>query len=180
MDIKKGKKRGAKVVEPSIIRFERITELLDREKLTRKAFAESLGREPGNVSRILKSQKISEDFIDQVISTYPDYRKEWLLGYDEIPTHTEQAAAAERGRTVTAPILVLEAAVKEVCARENIPVPHLDNIPELLLIEAQLKDYAVSLMWNYIKYKDNSFTWSYLNQVEEAANRKRRKERDNG
>ena len=177
MDSKTRKKRGAKAIEPSLIRYERINELMKRENLKPNKLAERMGREPSNVYRILKPQKISDDFINQIIIAFPDYRKEWLLGYDDFATETEKNAAALRRTKLDAPLIVLDDALKEVCARENIPTPELDNIPELLLIEAQLKDYAVSLMWNYVKWKHNSHVWSYLEQVEESA---KRKEKNNG
>lgn len=176
MDNKKGKKRGAKVVEPSEIRFDRITELLKRENLTRKAFAQSLDREPGNVSRILNSQKISEDFIDQIISTFPDYRKEWLLGYDRFPTHAELSHAQALGSLSDAPITMLEGSYRLVCAREHLPVETLSDPGELAFLVAQLEDYSDFLMWNYVKRKQDSAVWNLLQSVEESI--KRRK--DNG
>ncbi len=174
MESKKGKKRGAKVVEPSMIRFERITELLERENLTRKAFAESLDREPGNVSRILKSKKISEDFIDQVIATYPDYRKEWLLGYDKCPTHTELKQAKAIGALSNAPLTMLEGSYRLVCARENLPVETLSDTMQLAFLVAQLQDYSDFLMWDYVKRKKDrdSAVWNLLESVEESLKRR--------
>lgn len=172
MESKTGKKRGPKVVEPSIIRFERISELLEREKLTKKEFAERLGREPNNVTRILKSMKISEDFINSIINAFPDYQKEWLLGYGRIPTYTEAEKARELQDVLDAPITMLESSLRVVCTRENLPVPTLSDPGELMLLVAQLQDYSDSLMWNYVKWKKSSHVWSFLDQVEEAIKRR--------
>ncbi len=171
------KKRGRNSVEPSNIRFERISELLEREKLTKKEFAERLEREPNNVSRILKSKKISEDFINSIINAFPDYQKEWLLGYGRIPTYTEAERARELQDVLDAPITMLESSLRVVCARENLPVPTLSDTGELMLLVAQLQDYSDSLMWNYVKWKKSSHVWSLLDQVEEAI---KRRNKDNG
>ena len=160
------KKAGRKPVDKSLVRAERITELMERENLRQSDLAAAIGSTQQNISRVLSSQRISESFIQRIIEAFPDYREEWLFGYDKVPTHSEKQIAKSRAYSLNAPIKVLDDALLEVCAREKMEVPHLDNIPELLLLEAQLKDFAVSLMWQYIKYRENSSVWSYLDHVE--------------
>lgn len=162
------KKRGRKPIEPSLIRFDRINELMRLEGIEYQSkLAEEINIPQQSFSRIMSTKKISETIIHDIIHRFPEYREEWLLGYDDIPTHKEKAAAQEKAFRLQASILVLDEAVKEVCAREKMDVPELDNIPELLLLQAQLKDFAISLMSNYLKYRKESCFWSYLDQIDE-------------
>ena len=161
------KKSGRAAVPVSSLRAERITELMQREGLNQNTLAEALNKSQQNISRILTSKKVSEQTVRDIVDRFPEYREEWLLGYDEIPTHKEMHEIENRAVILNAPITVLYDALHEVCAREKMEVPELDNIPELLLIEAQLKDFAISLMWNYVKYRKESCLWSYLDQIEQ-------------
>ena len=145
---------------------------MEKEKIdTQEEFAQKIGTSQQNQSRILKSEKISEQKIQDIIDAFPDYRKEWLLGYDDVPTHSEKHEIHNRAIRINAPITVLYDALREVCARESIDYPENLNTPEILFLEAQLKDYAVSLMWNYIKWKENSHVWSLLEQADELKRR---------
>lgn len=159
-----------KKTEMNPIRAERVKILIDREKITQTELANRIYQSQQNISRIIqKRQPLTEETARDIISAFPDrdYRIEYLLGYDDFMTkedlrrhYTEQSDA-----TNNATIQILDSALREVCLRENMEIPTLDNIPELLLLQAQLRDYADSLMWNYVKHRDHSHVWSYLDQI---------------
>ena len=90
-------------------------------------------------------------------------RPQYLLCMDDIKT-TEDYYSIQFQR-LDSSITLLEEALEEVCLREGMELPHLDNIPELILLQAQLRDYADSLMWNYVKHRKHSHVWSYLDQI---------------
>lgn len=121
------------------------------------------------------SQRIRKPiFEDGVIVGYDRIRPEYLLGIDnEIRTVSDfdRQYVLRNDAVNDACHVMLNSSLREVCAREGIPVPTLDNIPEVLLLEAQLRDYADSLIWNYVKWKDCSHVWSMLEQAEEARKR---------
>ena len=163
----KNRKAGRKTVPDNPIRAERIEQFMQREGLNQDGLASALGTHQQNISRVLKSQKISESFISRIVEAYPDYREEWFFGYEEIPTHSEMHSIENKAISINAPITVLYDALHEVCTREKIDIPEFDKISDLYLMEAQLKDYAVFLMWNYVRYRKESCLWSYLDQIEE-------------
>ena len=94
-------------------------------------------------------------------------RPQYLLCMDDIKTTEDfETTYIQKSQNVMdASITLLEEALEEVCLREGMDLPHLDNIPELILLQAQLRDYADSLMWNYVKHRKHSHVWSYLDQI---------------
>lgn len=166
------KKPGRPEVPTSFIRRERVSDLMRRENINQSELAARLGIPQQSVNRFMKSGKISEQRIKDIIEVFPDYRSEWLLGFDVPATHSEMHSIENSAIELNAPITVLYSAMHEVCARENMEEPDKIDIPEFLFLEAQLKDFAISLMWNYLKYRKNSSVWSYLDQVEEAKKRR--------
>jgi len=94
-------------------------------------------------------------------------RPQYLLCLDDIKT-TEDYYSIQFQRLDSvndACLTLLNNSLKEVCLREGIEVPHLDNIGELFFLQAQLQDFADSLMWNYVKHRKHSHVWSYLDQI---------------
>lgn len=58
----------------------RIQILIKRSKLSNTAFADSIGVQPSSISHILSGRnKPSVDFIQKLLSAYPDISAEWLL-----------------------------------------------------------------------------------------------------
>lgn len=156
------------------IRAERLKILIDREKsknkdLTQAKFAKKIFQSQQNVSRIINLKNaLTEETAKDIIKAYPEYRIEWLLGFDDIMLKEElqENYVRRSDATNTAVIQILDSALREVCAREGIKeIPTLDNIPELLLLDAQIRDFADSLMWNYVKNRKHSHLWSYLDQI---------------
>lgn len=69
---------------------------------TQARLADQLGIEPQNLSRCMISGNISEKMCRKIIELYPDYRIEWLLGYDDCMTHYEWADRIEEMRNIAA------------------------------------------------------------------------------
>lgn len=74
---------------PENKRVARIRIIMDREHLKQKDLADALNMEPQNFSRIMISGKVSEKTCRKIIELYPEYRLEWLMGYDDSPTFTD-------------------------------------------------------------------------------------------
>lgn len=100
-------KAGRKTEPASDLRAERIRKLMEWEKLSQEKLGAKLGMAQQNISRILKSKKISENTISLIIEAFPNYRKQWLLGYDDIPTVEEWEKRKEQT------VLALNTARKE-------------------------------------------------------------------
>lgn len=109
------------------------------------------------------SQGMSKKYYNVEIKIRPQY----LLCMDDIKTTEDfQSMYIHRSQAVNnASLTLLDESVKEVCSREGISILALDNIPELLLLQAQLRDYSDSLIWNYIKHRQHSHLWNYLDQI---------------
>lgn len=149
------------------LRVQRIEEImLDLNYNHRKDFAHDLDMLPQNFSRDMKANKISEKACQRIIRIFPQYNLEWLLGYSDTKykEDAEKEYATDQSIRLNAFITVLDTALREVCARDNIPVPTCD-FPELLFLECQLRDYAVGLMDGYI-HRKNSHVWNLLDNID--------------
>ena len=150
------------------IRAERINIIIKNEGLSQRKFADRLGMSPENLNRIVNRRNpLTEDTARMITDLFPGYRLEWLLGYDDHMTAEDlRRSFIDRSQSNNdASIQILDTALREVCSREGIPVPLLDDIPELWFLQAQLRDFADSLMWNYVIHRDHSHVWSYLDQI---------------
>jgi hypothetical protein len=94
------KKAGRKEELKSDIRVERINKFIERENLSQVKLAEAIGTQQQNISRMLKTKKVSEYIIRNIVIAFPDYREAWFLGYDDYPTYSELNEA--RRHTVAA------------------------------------------------------------------------------
>ena len=97
-------------------------------------------------------------------------RPQYLLCMDDIKT-TEDYYSIQFQRLDSvnnACYTLLTNSLKEVCLREGIEVPNLDNWGDFFLLEAQLQDYADSLMWNYVAHREHSHVWSYLDALDQV------------
>lgn len=84
------------------VRVSRIKELLKREGLKQKDLAYELDMEPQNFSRFMISGKVSEKTCEKIVKLYPDYRIEWLLGYDDLMTHYDWANSVQHMKDLVA------------------------------------------------------------------------------
>lgn len=159
---------------PKEIDFERaenIKTILRLEKLTQVKFAERINMSPENLNRIIKLRHPLTEATAETICTYfPKYRLNWLLGYDRYMTEEEKTRARDLGIRNNAPLTVLDTALLNVCRREGIDPPSIE-IPEFILLESQLEDYAEMLMSNYI-HRDRSHVWRYIDQTVERIEEK--------
>lgn len=81
---------------PENKRVTRIKKILELEHITQKELADKLinprtgnSMEPQNFSRIMISGKVSENTCEKIVAVYPQYRLEWLLGYDDYMTESD-------------------------------------------------------------------------------------------
>lgn len=80
-----------KKTEINPVRAERLKILIDREGITQTDFAVRIHQSQQNVSRIVKmKQALTEYTAREIISEFPEYRIEWLLGYDDYMTTEDQ------------------------------------------------------------------------------------------
>lgn len=164
--------------KPKEIDFDRadnIKTILREENLKQVQFAEKIGMSPENLNRIIKLRHpLTEATAETICVYFPRYRKEWLLGYDPYMTDEEKSRSEDTGYRINAPITVLDTALRNVCQKEKIEVPHLDNIPELIILQSQLEDYAEMLMRNYIQ-RNSSHFWNNLDQALDTIEEKLKK-----
>ena len=155
----------------------RIRELLKREGLKQKDLADLLDIEPQNLSRSLVSGNVSEKMCRNIGDLFPKYNVMWLLGDSDFMLTEEirQDFIARSHATDTACLQILDSALREVCSREGIEIPTIDNIPEILLLQGQLRDFADSLMWNYVRHREHSHFWGTLDQELDTIERKLKK-----
>lgn len=91
---------GRKKVAIHAERGERLKILIDREKKLRNGdfnqtkFAKSIHMSQQNVSRIVqKHQNLYEETAQEIVKQYPEYRIEWLMGYDDYMTMADYLLA---------------------------------------------------------------------------------------
>ena len=159
------------------LRASRIRTLLDREGLKQKDLADRLDIEPQNLSRSLVSGNVSEKMCRNIGDLFPKYNVMWLLGDSDIMLTEEirQDFIARSHAADNACLQLLDSALREVCSREGIEIPTIDNIPEILLLQGQLRDFADSLMWNYVRHREHSHFWGTLDQELDTIERKLKK-----
>lgn len=105
-----------------------------------------------------------------LFSRFFEVRLEFLMCDDNFKTVEElNRHFVEKSCAVNYGLMaLLDSSLTEVCLREGMEKPKLDNIPELMFLEAQIRDFSDALMWNYIKCKQYSHVWGFLDQLGEA------------
>lgn len=74
------------------IRAERVKKLIEREGISQIDFANRIFQTQQNVSRIINLKTaLTEETAQDIVSAFPEYRIEWLLGYDDSMTDYEWA-----------------------------------------------------------------------------------------
>lgn len=158
-----------KATEINPIRAERVKTIIDREDINQQKLAELIFQTQQNVSRIIqKRQPLTEETARAIIRAFPAYRLQWLLGYDDIMLQDDykRAYIDRLDAANNAVMTLIDASVREISAREGIdPPPVIDNIPEYLILEAQIRDFADGLIYNYIRHRSASHLWSLLDQT---------------
>ena len=78
-------------------RAKRFKMLIEREKLTQSALSEKIHLSQQAISHIFTEKNaLTEETARNIINAFPEYRLEWLLGYDDYMTHKEYLAAQYR------------------------------------------------------------------------------------
>lgn len=154
----------------------RIRELLKREGIPQCKLADDIDRDAKHFSRDMCSGKVSEKTCRKIIEVYPDYNLEWLLGISDkmLKKDLNREYVKNIDDMNQALSAVLEGALREVCARENLNFSEElskfgTNPPlwiyESLLLQEQLRSFAIGLVWNYVKYRDNDQFWNTLDSL---------------
>lgn len=66
------------------IRAERIKTLIQREHITQQQLADRIYQSQQNLSRIMTLKSaLTEETARAIVTAFPEYRLEWLLGYDD-------------------------------------------------------------------------------------------------
>ena len=88
----KGSNMSRKKTEINPIRAERVKKLIEREGISQIDFATRIFQTQQNVSRIINLKTaLTEETAQDIVSAFPEYRIEWLLGYDDSMTDYEWA-----------------------------------------------------------------------------------------
>lgn len=84
-----------KKTEINPIRAERVKKLIEREGISQIDFANRIFQTQQNVSRIINLKTaLTEETARDIVTAFPEYRIEWLLGYDDAMTTAEQFSNA--------------------------------------------------------------------------------------
>ena len=150
-----------KPTEINPVRADRVKTILERENVTQQRLAELIFQTQQNISRIMqKKQPLTEETAKAIIAACPEYRIEWLLGYDDIMTQTDEIRVLINNKVDAAEaihqLIFLTAA--EICKRENLPPPEIP-ILEYLELQDHLLDYTELILYDYLKNRDKSRFW---------------------
>lgn len=78
------------------IRAERVKKLIELEKISQTEFAKEIHQTQQNVSRIINLKTaLTEENAREIVKHFPEYRIEWLLGYDDYMTDYDWADGIE-------------------------------------------------------------------------------------
>jgi len=84
-----------KKTEINPIRAERVKKIIETEGISQIDFAKRIFQTQQNVSRIINLKTaLTEETAQTIVSAFPKYRIEWLLGYDDAMTTAEQFSNA--------------------------------------------------------------------------------------
>ncbi len=95
---------------PESKRVTRIKIILEREHITQKDLADRLvdphdpkkSMEPQNLSRMMKTGKITEKTCQRIIAAFPEYRLDWLMGFDDYMTFEDWIDSTHHQQDVVA------------------------------------------------------------------------------
>lgn len=148
------------------IRVDRIKKIMEEEGIKHQIeFADSIGMEPQNLNRIIKSGKVAERTCRKIVDRFPRYRIEWLLGYDDDMTAVDHLRRLIHNRVDTAEAVnqVVISAADDVCRKKGIPRPKIpiDDFDE---IRTRLKDFAELIVSEYIENRETSSYWKRIDK----------------
>lgn len=158
-------------------RVSRIKILMKREGIKQIDLADMLDMEPQNFSRIMTTGRVTEKTCKKIVSHYPQYRLQWLLGYDDCMTleDLKRDLTAKLDDQNRACQILIDSSIRNYCLMEGIDPETVSLDLEYLILEAQLRDFCDGLVWNYLKHREYSHLFGLLDQVEESIKRKYQK-----
>ena len=145
----------------------RLKELINREKIQQQELADYICMSQQSISRIIqKKQSLTDHTARAIIDVFPDYRIEWLLGYDDLVTHADENRMLVNNMIGTAEAIhqVIQFVTDDICRRENIKNPDMDPLSDFLILQNQLHDYAEMIIYYYLFQRENSRIWQRLNR----------------
>ena len=154
------------------IRADRVKELIQREKITQKGLAKLIHQTPQNINRICNKQNaLTEDTAKEIIKAFPQYRYEWLMGIDDFMTKADfwkNGVLSECATQNSIKTLLSDAFVELSQFQKTDVVQNLSDIPqeEYELMEAQIRDFAKCIAWNYL-HQENSHFWRREKRIDE-------------
>ena len=170
-------------------RGENVKQLLSECNMKQKELADKLVYHPAYLNAVLNGKRnLTVDMAREIAKLFPPVRYQWILGEDEYRTQTDldKHYIKESSGLSSACMTLMEYGIREACLAMNIEQSAIDNIGdnigEFLLVEAQIKDFVVSLMWNYLMYKTQGVghLWGIMNQLEEILSKKQSAESEGG
>ena len=147
------------------IRADRVKIILERENVTQAKLAELIFQTQQNISRIMqKKQPLTEETAKAIVAAFPEYRIEWLMGYDDIMTHADQLRRKITDIVDTAEAVnqVIRLVADDICLREKMPRPIIPTLPDFSILQTQLRDYAELIVYDYLKNRDHSRFWERI------------------
>lgn len=154
-----------KPTEINPVRAERVKILMKRENINQTQLAELIPQTQQNISRILTNkQPLTEENAKRIVELFPGYRLQWLLGYDDVMTQTDQLRTLIHNRVDTAEAInqVIRSVADDICFRENIPRPEIPFIYDFSILQTQLHEYAELIVSDYLKNRENSRFWKRM------------------
>lgn len=161
---------------------QRLTDWLHEIDMTQGELAERIHYSQQYISNIVNCKKpMSLQFAQAVADATSQgksekyniekrIRPEYLLCLDDIKT-TEDLQAhfiSFTDQSNNASLTMLDHSLRAICESEGIEPPVIDNIPEMLFLQAQLKDYSDQLMRSYLdrmRGHNTSHVWNFLDQL---------------
>lgn len=156
--------------EPDILRADRLKEMIKREGKTQTEFgqfSDGTTISQQTISGIIHSHiALTEQTARLIINAYPEYRLEWLLGYDDFMTHAdleahEQSKRDAYWRNVDDYTATIERLIDLTIARINDHTKYKGKEIEVFdnlgkgFIACQISDYVQMIIKNYVTTKDS-------------------------
>ena len=95
-----------KKTEINPVRAERVKKIIELEGISQQDFADRIFQTQQHVSRIVNQKSaLTEETARAIVTAFPKYRIEWLLGYDDYMTFSDQLTGVIRETNKEAELL---------------------------------------------------------------------------
>lgn len=143
----------------------RLKKLLTLEKVTQEKLSDLIHLSQQSISRIIqKKQSLTDQTARAIIKVFPNYRIEWLLGFDDTMTHTDEIGKLIHNKVDTAEAInqVISLVADDICRREKIPRKPIPTIFDFSILQTQLHEYAELIVSDYLMNRKNSRFWNRM------------------